>query len=108
MQALTAQITHDYSDKLAMLHVGDIPHRLYNGMRSRPPETFIGLWHDDDGTLVAWAMAYGRFKGVDFLVHPTYHNSPLEDAVVSWGVDTVYRELPFAEKNPSDWHGRVP
>lgn len=105
MQQLTAQVTHDYGD-LGMLHVGDIPHRIFNGGRGRPAENCVRLWHDDSGELVAWVAVYGRFTGFDWLVRPDLRGSEMENDLIRWAIEHTRREVAVA-KDPKDYGADV-
>lgn len=92
MQDLVAQTAH-ISGNIAMLHPGDVPHRIFNGMRSREPQHFVGLWHNADGALVGFAACYGKFQGFDWLVHPDYVETPLEAEILDWALAHTRKEI---------------
>jgi len=47
------QIARDGS---AWLQPGDIPHRLYNGLRGRDPSKYLRLWEDETGAIAGWVI----------------------------------------------------
>lgn len=50
-----------FQNPVGWLQPGDIPHRLYNGLRHHDPAPLLRLWEDDDGegdTLLGWALVY--------------------------------------------------
>lgn len=40
------------------LHVGDIPHRMFNALRFEDVRRLLHVWEDTDGEIVAWALVY--------------------------------------------------
>ncbi|MDX2141124.1 MAG: GNAT family N-acetyltransferase [Chloroflexota bacterium] len=40
----------------AWLQPGDIPHRLYNGLRGRDPSKYLRLWEDKTGAIAGWVI----------------------------------------------------
>ena len=50
------------------VHVIDLPYRLCSWAFDNP--TNVGLWSDEDGRLLAWAVLQPPFWTVDYAVHP--------------------------------------
>ena len=61
----------------AVVHVGDVPWRLYQHLEA---DYEVRLW--GDGECRAWAMRALRSEDVDFLVHP--ESAELLDEVLAW------------------------
>lgn len=68
------------------MHVGDFPHRLYNGQRDHNPADIVRVWEAENGEIVGWVLTQPRFTGFDFMVTPEYRNTALEDEVIEWGI----------------------
>ena len=65
-------------------HVGDIPHRMYSGVRSRYPlDEIIRLW-DVEGSLEGFAMIYPGHNEFDIRISPKYRSNTLEREVLRW------------------------
>jgi ribosomal protein S18 acetylase RimI-like enzyme len=71
------------------LHVGDIPHRLYNNMRGRALTDCVRLWEDPHNELLGFAIISMRHKAFDFMLHHDYWDHGLGDEIVDWCVDTI-------------------
>lgn len=70
-------------------HVGDLPHRIYNGLRGRyPRHELIRLWYVD-GQLEGFAQVYPRHKLYDVLISPKYRSTALEIDALNWAYDTL-------------------
>ena len=70
MQALTQQL-NGLNDGVGLLHVGDIPHRIFNAGRWYQPQEIVYLWEEND-QLVAWIIIFPRTGGFDVAIHPDY------------------------------------
>ena len=78
------------ADDCGRIHTGDIPHRIFNGMRGRYPlKDFIGLWEDTAGTLLAWVVAYPRWAVFDCAVAPQLIGTESERDIYQWAEDTT-------------------
>lgn len=53
------------------MHVGDIPHRIYNGLGRRgfDPSEVVRIW-EDNGAIAGWAMIWPRTGGIEVQVPP--------------------------------------
>lgn len=66
-------------------HTGDLPHRIYNGLRGRYPlDEVIRLWFVD-GRLEGFVLVYPRHHGFDAQVSPTARGGDFEKMLLSWG-----------------------
>jgi ribosomal protein S18 acetylase RimI-like enzyme len=75
-----------------VLHPGDIPHRLFNGMRYEHPTDFVTLWEDASG-LVAWTAVYAsRWRSFDALVI-VERRSQLERSVIEHAEEHLLAEM---------------
>jgi len=73
------------------LHPGDIPHRIYNGMRGRFSLTeIVRLW-ERQGEIIAFACAYPSWHGFDVQVHPEFRGGDLERIVLQWAYQQTYQ-----------------
>lgn len=63
MERLAAACIADDPDCF-LLHPGDIPHRLFNGMKYEDPVDFVTMWEDESG-LIAWTAVYARQQSFD-------------------------------------------
>ncbi|MGF1504248.1 MAG: GNAT family N-acetyltransferase [Anaerolineae bacterium] len=87
--ALAAWIQH--GGDCGFCHAGDLPHRLYNGLRGRYPlDELVRLWHDADG-IGAFAIVYPDQSGYDAFVSPAQRGTDLERHVLDWGYETSRR-----------------
>jgi mycothiol synthase len=72
-------------------HPGDIPHRLYNGMRGRwPLAELCRVWEGSTG-VEAMAMVYPPWDGFDVFVAPGNRGTSVEEDGLAWSVDTCRR-----------------
>lgn len=72
-------------------HVGDIPHRIYNGIRSRVPRgEIIRIWENDEQILgIGFAQPY--HNGFDVWISPDYIGSETEREIFEWVYETTRR-----------------
>lgn len=66
------------------LHVGDIPHRFFNGLRHYHVRDVVWMWEDEQGDLWGWAVMYPNSGTFDYMVHPTQRGKVLERELVEW------------------------
>lgn len=90
MQSLAAAGIADDPDCFP-LHPGDIPHRLFNGMRFEDPTEFVTLW-EEGRELVAWTAVYGRMRAFDAQVGRA-HRGDLEGAVLAHAEEHLIAEV---------------
>jgi mycothiol synthase len=70
-------------------HVGDLPHRIYNGLRSRYPlDEAIRLWHID-GHLEGFALVNPNRGLYDVRISPAHRANILEREALSWATTTL-------------------
>ena len=69
-----------------MLHPGDIPHRVFSGLRREDPHELVHIWDDHSGTVVAWTLLDPGHAGFDPQVAPSIRRiaPELEAAVIEW------------------------
>lgn len=63
------------------VHVIDLPYRLCSWAFESP--TNIGLWQDDGGHLLAWAVLQSPFWMIDYAIHPQAPPSSLS-TILQW------------------------
>lgn len=83
MQRMNADAVQQVGDT-GYLHVGDIPHRLFNGNRWQPPSEVAFLWEDEAGDLIAWAMIFREDHAFDLQIHPANREPAFEQQVARW------------------------
>jgi ribosomal protein S18 acetylase RimI-like enzyme len=64
LQDFTAQQIRDFG-RVGSVHPGDIPHRIFNGLRREDPRELIHIWEDDTGEIVAWTLLDPSGAGID-------------------------------------------
>ena len=88
MQEALAGWIHD-SGVCGYCHVGDLPHRIYNGLRGRyPREDMIRLWYHDE-RLAGFALVYPRHGCYDAFISPMHRAGAFENEIVSWADATL-------------------
>jgi len=66
------------------LHVGDIPHRVYNGMRGRfPVEEIVRIW-ENQGEIIGFVCCYPYWEAYDALVSPDFRGGDIERELLEW------------------------
>jgi mycothiol synthase len=91
MQAMLAESIRKIGG-LGYLHVGDIPHRIYNGLRHfSDREQLVHLWETDTGQLVGWTLLYPHWDAFDTQIHADYKGTDAERAILEWTVDEISR-----------------
>mgnify|MGYP001243255580 FL=1 len=68
------------------LHVGDIPHRIYNGLRRYNLADLVHLHEDETGNLLAWSVIMPRYPAFDVQIHPHWRGSAVEEAILIWAI----------------------
>lgn len=70
-------------------HVGDIPHRIYNGIRGRlPVNELVRLWENDGQILQAFVLVQPYYNGFDAFFSPAHQDTELESTVFQWAYET--------------------
>lgn len=87
MQSALATWIHRASD-CGYCHVGDLPHRIYNGLRRYVREDLIRLW-SVDGTLAGMVLVYPDHKAFDAFAAPDHRATALEREMLVWGADNT-------------------
>jgi ribosomal protein S18 acetylase RimI-like enzyme len=62
-------------------HVVDLPYRLCSWALDEPRN--VGLWNDEHGALIGWAVAQRPFAALDYALRPGIPG--LEDRILEWG-----------------------
>lgn len=60
------------------LHIGDIPHRMFNGLRFDGVDDHVHIWEDASGDITAWGMVYPRMAAFDLQVAPALRRADPE------------------------------
>ncbi len=74
------------ADHRGYLHVGDVAHRMFNGLRNEPNlSDLMRLW-ESDGRIIAWALVEPKHPGFDAQVDPDVRREQpeLEREVLEW------------------------
>ncbi|GAB4518597.1 MAG: hypothetical protein OHK0046_26410 [Anaerolineae bacterium] len=103
VQEFIAQTTLAEGD-MSKLHVGDFPHRLYNGQRKYPQHELVQLWEEADGALLAWAMVYPKSSNFDFQVRASHQHTPLAREVLDWAIQHLHHWLVRIEAEDPEIH----
>lgn len=76
------------------LHVGDVPHRIFNAGRNEDVTRIVGIW-EDRGTIVAWALVQPNHPGFDAQVDPDVRRRrpELETEVIVWAETRTWELL---------------
>lgn len=92
MQAMTAESTQQ-AGMCGHLHIGDIPHHVFNGLRREDPTKLVWLWHDADQNLVGYVIVSPAHKGFDLQVHPAHREGNLEQEMIAHAVAQTRQKL---------------
>ena len=97
MQAALANWIHDAGD-CGYCHIGDLPHRIYNGLRGQfPVDEMVHLWwHGDE--LVGFTLAYPRHEAFDAFISPEHRGGDLERTMLEWSYATTRDWMNRADK----------
>jgi len=88
MQETLAGWIHE-SGNCGYCHVGDLPHRIYNGLRGRyPRDEMIRLWYLD-GHMIGMALVYPRHRSYDAFISPTQRGGAFENELLGWADVTL-------------------
>jgi ribosomal protein S18 acetylase RimI-like enzyme len=85
MQGLVAESIQQAGD-CGYVHVGDIPHRIYNQRRRQPipdPAVYVRLWQAESGQLAAWAILYPQWGSFEYQLHAQYRSRELEATILA-------------------------
>ncbi|HRF97239.1 MAG TPA: N-acetyltransferase [Aggregatilineales bacterium] len=77
---------------LGYLHVGDIPHRIYNNLRNFNPADVVHLWKDENDTLLAWTIIYPMYPAFDLQIAPQVHGSDIEETILRWLIQETHQQ----------------
>lgn len=85
LQRFTAETIRDFG-RTGMLHPGDIPHHVFNGLRRDDPHELVHIWEDGNGEIAAWTLLDPRRAGCDPQVSPATRNTApqFEREVFEW------------------------
>ena len=86
LQRFTAEQIKEHG-RSGFLHPGDIPHRIFNGLRRENPADLVHIWEEDDG-VIAWALLDPRGAGFDLQVASST-DSDLERDFLVWSEETL-------------------
>lgn len=79
------------------LHVVDLPYRLSSWAFDDPANA--GLWFDESGELVAWAVLQTPFWAIDYTLHPAARH--LHPEVLAWADARAREALPTPSGRPA-------
>jgi ribosomal protein S18 acetylase RimI-like enzyme len=84
LQQFTARQTAQHG-RVGLVHPGDIPHRIFNGLRRDDPYELIHIW-EAEGVVVAWTLLDPAHAGFDPQVAPGAREvwPDLEQQVITW------------------------
>jgi len=89
MQSALAQWIQIQGHNTGYCHVGDVPHRLYNGMRGRYPlDKLVELAFDESGALIGFLFGQPFHNAFDLFIHPAHRGGSTEQALL----ERVYRQ----------------
>lgn len=86
MQAMNAQSIAE-AGLCGYLHIGDIPHRIFNGLRRENPQELVWLWRNTQGELVGFVMTYPGVNGFDMVVHHAHRAGDLEADMIAHSIE---------------------
>ena len=66
------------------LHVGDIVWRVWDTLIAYDPCRVIGVWEEDGGDLLGFALFYPMYAGFNLQVHPAHRGGKLEEGMLAW------------------------
>lgn len=77
------------------LHVGDVPHRMFNGLRNEASLSGLMRIWESEGRIVAWALVEPKHLGFDAQVDPEVRieQPELERDVLAWAEARTREEL---------------
>jgi ribosomal protein S18 acetylase RimI-like enzyme len=79
-QQCMAQLAQTFPD--GNLHVVDLPYRLSSWAFDYPEN--IGVWEDESGQMLAWAVLQTPFWAVDYAVHPAAYDHSILAEILAW------------------------
>jgi len=84
-------------------HIGEMLFTFFMVICHLDPQEHIRLWHDDEGTLVSYAIL-GEDPSFDFQVLPQYEWIGIESEAVAWA-ETCLAHL--REQDPNRWNSDI-
>lgn len=84
------------------LHVGDIPHRIYNGLRRYNPADLIHLCEDEAGHLLGWSIITPYIPAFDVQVRPDLRGSAVEEDLLVWAINLAQQQAHHEDKLSED------
>lgn len=77
------------------LHVGDIPHRLFNGLRGEGLERLVHIWEDASASIVGWVLVSPKHMAIDVQIGPgaRQDHPSLDDEMIEWAESAVVANL---------------
>ena len=99
IQNALAHWIHIAGNDCGYVHVGDIPHHLFNGQRCRyNPREIVRIWQDDSGDIQGFVLVLPRFNNYEAFVHPQHRGSELENELLHWGEQETLNWLKREDK----------
>ncbi|MBN1284065.1 MAG: GNAT family N-acetyltransferase [Anaerolineae bacterium] len=75
------------------MHIGDVGHRLSNGLHKYNLGEVMRLWEDTAGRLLGWALVYPDYNGFDVLAHSAHRGGALEAEMLDWAGRSTFAWL---------------
>ncbi|MEQ8676384.1 MAG: GNAT family N-acetyltransferase [Aggregatilineales bacterium] len=92
MQAMTAESIQQVGI-CGHLHIGDIPHRIFNDLRREDPKELVWLWHDLENHLAGYVIVCPAHKGFDLHIHPVHRAGTLESEMIAYAVAQTRQKM---------------
>lgn len=94
LQDFTARQIRDFG-RVGSVHPGDIPHRIFNGLRREDPRELVYIWESDSGEIIAWTLIDPRGAGIDPQVWWGMRSEApeFEAEVITWSEEILVEKL---------------
>ena len=81
------------------MHIGDVPHRIYNGLRRYDPTKIVHLWEDNAGELLGWVIVYPDEPAFDLQIMPSLRGSDIHIEIAKLAVKYTKELCDSAKKS---------
>lgn len=82
LQAAIMQWRKEDTKQTTLCHAGDVPHRIYNGLRGRLPVAEAIKIHEVDGEIRAFILGQPFANGFDVFANPNTEKAELKELIV--------------------------